>query len=200
MRAQPEENLLSELVHAVGEDGEAAQHGGPARRLPRAARRRQRDDDGADRQRGARVRRFPQVADQLKAHPELVNTFVEETLRYYPPFPATIRRTMRDVEVSRHDDPEGHRLLVMLGSANHDETAFPGAGRVHHRPRAEPAPGVRHGHPLLPGRAAGTTRRPDRDADARPADQEAQDRREGEGGALRPGGPDRMMVKFELNS
>jgi cytochrome P450 len=49
---------------------------------------------------------------------------IEETLRYYPPFPATIRRTMRDVEVAGVTIPKDQRILVMLASANHDETEF----------------------------------------------------------------------------
>jgi cytochrome P450 len=49
---------------------------------------------------------------------------IEETLRYYPPFPATFRRTTRDVEVHGVTIPKDDRLLVLIASANHDERAF----------------------------------------------------------------------------
>jgi len=48
-------------------------------------------------------------------------------LRYYPPFPATIRRTTRDVEFGGVTIPANNRLLAMLASANHDEEQFPDA-------------------------------------------------------------------------
>jgi cytochrome P450 len=64
------------------------------------------------------------VLPRLRANPTLIPSFIEEALRYYPPFPATIRRTMRDVEVSGVTIPAQSRVLVMLMSANHDEEAF----------------------------------------------------------------------------
>jgi cytochrome P450 PksS len=129
-----------------------------------------------------------------------VNTFIEEALRYYPPFPATIRRTTRDVELSGTTIPAGHRLLTLLGSANRDEAAFPSADEfiIDREPNRHLAfgMGIHYclGAPLarLEGQIAMQT--------LAPRIKSLKIVEEGEGGALRPGGPDRMMVKFELDS
>ena len=67
---------------------------------------------------------FPEVLGQLKEHPELIPSMIEETLRYFPPFPATFRRAARDVEVHGVTIPKDDRMLVLIASANHDEEAF----------------------------------------------------------------------------
>jgi cytochrome P450 len=54
----------------------------------------------------------------------LLPAAIEETLRYYAPFPATFRRTVRDVEVGGVTIPADTRLLVFLAAANRDERAF----------------------------------------------------------------------------
>jgi cytochrome P450 len=124
LRAKPEDNLLSELVHAKGEDGQQLS-----------------DEDllivcrvllvaGNETTTGLLVNavrvfnEFPEVLTKLRARPDLIPSMVEETLRYYPPFPATIRRAVRDVEVAGVTIPKDNRILVMLASANHDETVF----------------------------------------------------------------------------
>ena len=61
---------------------------------------------------------------RVKTHPELIPSAIEESLRYYAPFPATFRRTTRDVEVAGTMIPKGARVLPMLASANRDETQF----------------------------------------------------------------------------
>ena len=67
---------------------------------------------------------FPEVYDRVRAEPSLLPTAIEEALRYYAPFPATIRRTMADVEVAGTTIPAGSRVIVLLGSANRDEAVF----------------------------------------------------------------------------
>lgn len=123
LRATPEPNLLSELVHAETEDGRLSEEDllVICRVLLVA---------GNETTTGLIVNcarafdRFPDVLPRLRERPELVSTMVEETLRYYPPFPATIRRATRDVEIAGMTIPKDHRILVMLASANHDEEAF----------------------------------------------------------------------------
>jgi cytochrome P450 len=67
------------------------------------------------------------------------------------------RLTDRDVEL--HGDPKlraGERTVVLLiGSANRDEQAFPEPDRFDLAARHPREPGLRPGHPLLPGRVAG---------------------------------------------
>jgi cytochrome P450 len=124
LRRAPEQNLLSELVHAVGDDGETLTEEDlliVCRVLLVA---------GNETTTGLIVNtarvfdKFPETLTAIKERPELIPAMIEETLRYYPPFPATIRRTTRDVEVAGTTIPANQRLLVMLASANHDETQF----------------------------------------------------------------------------
>lgn len=124
LREKPEDNLLSALVHA-----ESAEEG----RLS--------EEDllvvcrvllvaGNETTTGlivnaARVfSELPDVLLRLKREPHLIPSAIEETLRYYPPFPATIRRAARDVEVSGTTIPKDNRILVLLASANRDEAQF----------------------------------------------------------------------------
>ena len=127
VREAPEDNLLSSLVHAVGEDGERLSEEDllVVCRVLLVA--------GNETTTGLIVNaarvfdRFPHVLDAVRERPELIPSMVEETLRYYPPFPATIRRTTRDVEIGGVTIPANNRLLAMLASANHDEEQFPDA-------------------------------------------------------------------------
>jgi cytochrome P450 len=124
LRAAPEDNLLSALVHAETEDGGRLSQSDllVICRVLLVA--------GNETTTGlivncARVfTRFPEVLGQIKERPELIPSMIEETLRYYPPFPATFRRTTRDVEVHGVTIPKDDRLLVLIASANHDERAF----------------------------------------------------------------------------
>lgn len=200
LRSHPEDTLLSALVHAVGEDGETltledllvvsrvllvAGNETTTGLLVNAARV---------------FNDLPQVLDELKARPEMVNSFVEECLRYYPPFPATIRRTTRDVEVSGTMIPAGDRLLALLGSANRDEAAFPDADEfiIDREPNRHLGfgMGIHYclGGPLarLEGQIAMQT--------LAPRIKRLEIVEEGEGGALQVGGPDKMMVRLELDS
>ena len=60
----------------------------------------------------------------MRADLSLLPAALEEALRYYAPFPATFRRTTRDVEVAGTTIPKDTRVLVFLASANRDERAF----------------------------------------------------------------------------
>ncbi len=196
IRQQPEDTLLSALVHAVGEDGErlsvedllvvsrvllVAGNETTTGLLVNAARV---------------LSKHPEVLDQLRARPELVNSFVEECLRYYPPFPATIRRTTRDVEVRGTTIPAGDRLLALLGSANRDEEAFDRADEfiIDRDPNRHLGFGMGIHYCL----GAPLARLEGQIAFAKMAERitrlEVLDA--GEGGALRPGGPSSMTVKF----
>jgi cytochrome P450 len=143
---------------------------------------------------------FPEVLARLKAEPNLIPSFIEETLRYYPPFPATIRRTTRDVEVRGVTIPQGDRLLALLGSANRDEEAFERSEEfiVDREPNRHLGfgMGIHYclGAPLarLEGQIAMQT--------LIPRIKRIEITEEGEGGALRPGGPDYMKVRFELDA
>jgi cytochrome P450 len=67
----------------------------------------------------------PEVAEELRAEPDLIPGAVEEMLRYYPPVPAGgPRRATTDVELSGQLIRAGQRVSPMLASANRDETVF----------------------------------------------------------------------------
>ncbi len=67
---------------------------------------------------------FPETLAQLKQDPKLIPTFIEEALRFYSPFSATIRRTTCDTEIAGIKIPKGHLVMPMMASANRDESVF----------------------------------------------------------------------------
>ena len=123
LRREPDESLLSELVHVETEDG----------RLTR--------DEllmfcglllvaGNETTTGLIVNamrafsEFPVALQQVKEDLNLIPVAVEEVLRYYAPFQATIRRVTKDVELRGQKIAKNDRILVLLASANRDEDAF----------------------------------------------------------------------------
>ncbi|MGH9035807.1 MAG: cytochrome P450, partial [Acidimicrobiia bacterium] len=66
----------------------------------------------------------PGVWDRLRTDPALIPTAVDEVLRLDSSVPIWRRVTTRPVELGGVALPAGARLLLLLGSANHDETVF----------------------------------------------------------------------------
>jgi cytochrome P450 len=66
----------------------------------------------------------PDLQDQLRADPSLVPTFVEEALRYDPPFRGHYRVVSRDTELGGKALPAGSRLVLMWPAANRDTAAY----------------------------------------------------------------------------
>ncbi len=123
LRREPEANLLSELVHVRTEEGALSlDELLMFSRLLLVA--------GNETTTGLIVNavrafaEFPHVYDRIREEPALLRTAIEEALRYYAPFPATIRRTTRDVEIRGVTIPANERLFVLLASANRDEEEF----------------------------------------------------------------------------
>ena len=123
LRREPDESLLSELVHVETDEG----------RLTR--------DEllmfcrlllvaGNETTTGLIVNamrafsEFPGALQQVKEDLDLIPAAVEEALRYYAPFQATIRRATKDVELRGQKIAKNDRILVLLASANRDEGAF----------------------------------------------------------------------------
>ena len=67
---------------------------------------------------------MPETFAALKANHDLIPRFIEETLRFYSPFSATVRRTTRATELSGVAIPEGVIVLPLMASANRDESVF----------------------------------------------------------------------------
>ncbi|MFP2907042.1 cytochrome P450, partial [Pyxidicoccus sp. 3LFB2] len=67
----------------------------------------------------------PELLHRLRADRSRIPAFVEEVLRYEPPAQAAPRVTTQDVELGGVKLPAGSRLLVLLGSASHDDAQYP---------------------------------------------------------------------------
>ncbi len=73
----------------------------------------------------------PRQLARLRSEPELIEAAVEELLRYDGPVAtSTSRYAAEDVEVGGQLIPRGSMVLVVLGSANRDETQFSDPDRL----------------------------------------------------------------------
>ncbi len=68
--------------------------------------------------------RQPEQRRKLAADPALWPTAVDELLRFISPVQGLARTTTRDVAVGETTIPAGDQVLLLYGSANHDETVF----------------------------------------------------------------------------
>jgi len=68
--------------------------------------------------------RNPELFRQLKAHPEKIEDFIEESLRYYTPVGRFLRRAKNDVTLSGNSIPKGAIVILMPGAANTDPDKF----------------------------------------------------------------------------
>lgn len=69
--------------------------------------------------------RNPGELARLRANPSLVETAVEELLRFAPPAAYTIRTALQDTEFAGRHIAERERLLVLILAANRDPDVFP---------------------------------------------------------------------------
>ena len=68
--------------------------------------------------------------EALCADADLIPNAVEELLRFGPPVFAWRRLARRDTQVAGVDLPAGSKLLLLLGSANRDDTTFAEGGQL----------------------------------------------------------------------
>jgi cytochrome P450 len=71
-----------------------------------------------------RMARDSALIDRLRAEPERISSFVEETLRLETPVQGQFRRAAADTELAGVPIAKGTLLHVRLASANRDETVF----------------------------------------------------------------------------
>jgi cytochrome P450 len=71
----------------------------------------------------------PDQLARLRADPSLLDTAVEETLRFASPVQFDPRRVTRDIELGEHKIARDEMVLCWLGSANRDEEVFEHADR-----------------------------------------------------------------------
>jgi cytochrome P450 family 144 len=66
----------------------------------------------------------PDLQQQVRENRDLLAPFVEETLRYEPPFRGHYRHVVADTTLGGMDLPAGSRLLLLWGAANRDPAQF----------------------------------------------------------------------------
>jgi cytochrome P450 len=66
----------------------------------------------------------PDLQQQVRENPDLLGPFIEEALRYEPPFRGHYRHVVADTTLGGTDLPAGSRLLLLWGAANRDPTQF----------------------------------------------------------------------------
>lgn len=64
------------------------------------------------------------IQEQLRADPDRLGTFIEETLRLESPFRGHYRHVLTDTTLAGVDLPANSRLLLMWGAANRDPRQF----------------------------------------------------------------------------
>ncbi len=69
--------------------------------------------------------RHPDTRRLLEKQPELWDQAIEELLRYVSPVQGLARTTTVDVDLHGTTIPAGDQVLVLYGSANHDEGVYP---------------------------------------------------------------------------
>lgn len=70
----------------------------------------------------------PEQQRALRDDPNLIRNAVEEGLRYRTPLQVTVRTLQRDVEYYGVTVPEGARVAMVVGAANHDPRQYERAG------------------------------------------------------------------------
>ena len=66
----------------------------------------------------------PGVQQRLRENPDLLGPFIEESLRYEPPFRGHYRHVVGDTTLGGVDLAAGSRLLLLWGAANRDPSHF----------------------------------------------------------------------------
>ncbi len=78
----------------------------------------------------AALLRFPAECDRLLGNPDLAASAVEEFLRFDGPVPLVQRITGEPMEIAGRVIKERRVVLLLLASANHDETVFADPARL----------------------------------------------------------------------
>ena len=87
---------------------------------------------------------YPDLQDELRAHPERIPDFIEESLRIESPVKSDFRLARRSTTVAGVDIAAGTPVMLLNGAANRDPRLFECPGRVPPRPAQRKGPsGVR---------------------------------------------------------
>jgi cytochrome P450 len=72
----------------------------------------------------------PALQQQLRANPDLIPRFVEESLRLESPAQGLYRRCTQDVQLGGVTIPAGAIVMMMFGAGNRDPQMFPEPARL----------------------------------------------------------------------
>ncbi|MGB3622424.1 cytochrome P450 [Ketobacter sp. MCCC 1A13808] len=86
---------------------------------------------------GKTLAEHPDQLAELVADPSLVNSTIDEVLRYEPPSPVQARYVTKDVEHHGQIVPKGSVMLLLNASANRDERKFKDADTFNIRRKAD---------------------------------------------------------------
>jgi len=94
----------------------------------------------------------PALADELRADPDLIRSFIEECLRLESPIKGPFRLALRDTRLAGVDIPAGSILMAMNGAANRDPRVFADGDRFDaKRSNARRNIAFGHGEHFCPG-------------------------------------------------
>lgn len=74
--------------------------------------------------------RDPECLEQLRSHPEIIGSAVEELLRFESPVQHTARIAPADMQLGGKTIPKGSRVVAVLAAANRDPNRFPDPDRL----------------------------------------------------------------------
>ncbi len=77
-----------------------------------------------------RLAQDQELQARLRADPQLIGAFVEESLRLDPPLQIGYRSALRDTEIGGVEIPAGAVVLLRWGTSNQDDRAFEAPDRV----------------------------------------------------------------------
>jgi cytochrome P450 len=72
----------------------------------------------------------PDAQRRLREDPGITGTALEEFMRYDAPIPTTSRLALEPIEIAGHTVRRGRVVVLLLASANHDESVFDDPGRL----------------------------------------------------------------------
>ena len=101
--------------------------------------------------------RRPDLMDSLRSDPSLVESFIEEVLRFDTPVIGDFRVALEDTSIDEVFIPKGSKVMVLYSSANHDPAQFDDPESFDMSPREEASScGLWPRCALLPRRLSGS--------------------------------------------
>lgn len=123
-RANPQDDIISALVHAHGDDEEALSTHELQNLMHQLITGGFETTQSAIAHSMWYLVRNPEMQDELRGNPAKVRAFIEEILRFESPVQGLGRLATKDVEVGGTMIPKGAMVLTRYGAANHDEEVF----------------------------------------------------------------------------